>query len=123
MGISALINVGLNLLLIPTYSYPGSGIASILSQAFVFTCEFIYLQKNGYKIDASKSILKPVCSGVVMGCIIYILKEAHANFFIIIFCAIIIYVICLYLLKALDESEIKMAKGYFRIMHLSRYFK
>ena len=113
-GISALLNVGLNLLLIPTYSYVGAGIASIVSQVFVFTCEFSYLQKNGYGFKVSKVVLKPLCAGAVMGLFIYGLKVMYINLFVIIIGAIVIYAICLYLLKTFDEEEIRMIRDMFK---------
>ena len=113
-AVSALLNVGLNLLLIPTYSYVGAGVASIASQVFVFTCEFSYLQKNGYKIGASKIVLKPLCAGAVMGLLVYRLKVMHINLFVIIIGAIVIYALCLYILKAFDEEETKMMRDMFK---------
>lgn len=113
-GISALLNVGLNLLLIPTYSYVGAGIASIVSQVFVFTCEFGYLQKNGCKIEASKMVLKPLCAGAVMGLLIYVLGMTSINLFIMVIGAIVIYAICLYLLKAFDEKEMEIMRDMFK---------
>ena len=113
-AVSALLNVGLNLLLIPTYSYVGAGVASIVSQVFVFTCEFGYLQKNGYKIEISKIVLKPLCAGAVMGLLIYCLEMISINLFIIIISAIVIYAMCLYLLKAFDEKEMEMMKDMFK---------
>ena len=113
-GISALLNVGLNLLLIPTYSYVGAGVASIASQVFVFTCEFSYLQKNGYKIEAPKIVLKPLCAGAVMGLLVYSLKVMNINLFVIIIGAIVIYVASLYVLKAFDEKEMEMMRNMFK---------
>ena len=114
-AVSALLNVGLNLLLIPTYSYVGAGIASIVSQVFVFTCEFSYLQKNGYKIEVSKIVLKPLCAGAVMGLFIYALGMMSIPLFIVVISAIVIYAICLYLLKAFDEDEIRMMRDMFKL--------
>jgi O-antigen/teichoic acid export membrane protein len=113
-AVSALLNVGLNLLLIPTYSYVGAGVASIASQVFVFTCEFSYLQRNGYKIDVFKILLKTLCAGAVMGLFIYSLKVMNINLFVVVISAIVIYAMCLYLLKAFDEKETKMMKDVFK---------
>ncbi|MCK4251623.1 flippase, partial [candidate division WOR-3 bacterium] len=113
-AVSALLNVGLNLLLIPTYSYVGAGVASIASQVFVFTCEFSYLQKNGYGFKVSKVVLKPLCAGAIMGLFIYSIRVMHINLFVIISGAIVIYVASLYVLKAFDETEMEMMKAMFK---------
>ena len=113
-GTAALLNVGLNLLLIPTYSYVGAGVASIASQVFVFTCEFSYLQKNGYRFKASKIVLKPLCAGIVMGLLIYGLGVMSIHLFIVVISAVVIYGICLYILKAFDEKEMEMMRDMFK---------
>lgn len=113
-GISALLNVGLNLLLIPTYSYVGAGIASVISQVFVFTCEFSYLQKNGYRLTVSKVVLKPLYSGAVMGLFIYGLNMMSVHLFIVVISAIVIYAIGLYLLNAFDKNEVAMIREMLR---------
>ncbi len=112
--ISALLNVGLNLLLIPAYSYAGAAITSVLSLVFLLTLEFIYLQRNGYKIHASKLVLKPLFAGIFMGLIIYSLKAISINFIIIICIAISIYATSLYILKAFDKDEIEMMRDMFK---------
>ena len=112
-GFAAILNVVLNLALIPTYSYVGAGIASIVSQVFVFTCEFSYLQKNGYKIETSKMVLKLLCAGAVMGLFICGLGMMSINLFAVVICAIVIYAMCLYLLKAFDGEEMKMMTDVF----------
>ena len=113
-AVSALMNVGLNLLLIPTYGYVGAGIASIVSQVFVFTCEFSYLQKNGYGFKVSKIVLKPLCAGAVMGLLIYGLGIISINLFVIVIGAIVTYAACLYLLKVFDEREMEMMRDVFK---------
>jgi O-antigen/teichoic acid export membrane protein len=113
-GTAALLNVGLNLLLIPMYSYVGAGIASIISQVFVLICGFSYLQKNGYGFKVSKIVLKPLCAGGVMGLFIYGFRMMSINLFIVVISAIVIYATCLYLLKAFDENETKMMRDMFK---------
>ena len=113
-AVSALLNVGLNLLLIPTYSYVGAGVASIVSQVFVFTCEFSYLQKNGYKINVSKVALKPLCAGAFMGLLVYSFKMMNINLFVVIVSAVVVYGASLYVLKAFDEKEIEMMRDVFK---------
>jgi len=113
-GTAALLNVILNLLLIPTHSYVGAGIASIISQVFVFTCEFNYLQKNGYRVKIFKIVLKPLCAGVIMGLLIYSFRVMSINLFVIVIGAIVTYVACLYMLKAFDEKEMEMMRDMFK---------
>ena len=116
-GISALVNVVLNLLLIPPFSYVGAGIASIISQVVVFTCEFNYLQRHLHKINLLKMIVKPLTAAVIMGIMVYILNNVLSaslvNLFIIAFVAIAIYGLLLYVFKAFNQQEWQLIRSVF----------
>jgi len=116
-GICTLLNIGLNLILIPKYSYIGAGIASVISQAIVFFLEFSYLQKYLCKIGILKMISKPFYASMFMGICIYLLDNvlnfANIYIFVIIFSAIFIYIGFLYLFKAFDQEELKLLKSTF----------
>jgi O-antigen/teichoic acid export membrane protein len=118
-GACALLNVVLNLILIPRFSYVGAGIASVISQIVIFTLEFNYLQKHLHRIKTLIMFWKPLCAAVVMGGVIYVLNNllttTWVNLFTIIFCAIIIYVVLLYLFKAFDHQEIQLIKSAFKV--------
>lgn len=113
-GIAALLNVGLNLLLIPMYSYIGAGIASIISQLFLLFFEFNYLQKNGYGISTSRIIYKSLIASAIMGLIVYGLREISLNLLIIIVIAILIYMLSLYILNTFDEFDKKIIRDIFK---------
>lgn len=116
-GMCALLNVVLNLILIPRFSYIGAGIASVISQIVIFTLEFNYLQKHLHRINILRMFLKPFCAAVVMGGVIYVLNNllttTWANLFAIIFSAIAIYALLLYLFKEFDHEEIKLIRSVF----------
>ncbi|MFC2060800.1 flippase, partial [Chloroflexota bacterium] len=72
-GIGALLNVVLNLSLIPSLSYTGAAIASIISVTLVLALQFGYLQKHLKKVSLFKMIAKPLAAAVVMGAVVYLL--------------------------------------------------
>lgn len=113
----ALLNVVLNLILIPRFSYIGAGIASVISQIVLFTLEFNYLQRHLRKINILKMFLKPLCAALIMGGVVYILNgilnATWVNLFVIIFSAIAIYGVFLYLFKAFDHQEIQLIRSVF----------
>ena len=116
-GICALLNVVLNFLLIPPFSYVGAGIASVISQIAIFTLEFNYLQRHLHKINLLKMIVKPLAAAVIMGIMVYILNNVLSaslvNLLIIVFGAIVIYGVLLYVFKAFDQQEWQLIRSVF----------
>ena len=116
-GISALLNVVLNFILIPRFSYIGAGIACAISQIVILILEFNYLQKYLYKINIVRIFWRPLCAAVVMGGVIFVLNNLLAttwvNLFVMIFSAIAIYALLLYLFKAFDRQEIQLIRSAF----------
>jgi O-antigen/teichoic acid export membrane protein len=117
-GMGALLNVILNLILIPRFSYIGAGIASVVSQLFVFAVEFNYLQKHLHRINLFRIVLKPIGAALIMGGILYaldsILGTTWFNLVAMILSAIVIYPVLLYLFKAFDQQEINIMKDVFK---------
>jgi O-antigen/teichoic acid export membrane protein len=107
-GLSALINIILNLILIPTYSYVGSGIATLATETVLLGCFFYVSSKNIHYIRLHKIIVKPVIACFVMGLIIYFLPRV--NFVIVIIISALVYFFILFISKAIDQQEIKMIK-------------
>jgi O-antigen/teichoic acid export membrane protein len=106
--ISSAINIGLNLLLVPTLGILGAGIANIITSAVLviltLTVSFRYL-----KFDLSLTfILKSLTASAVMTFFIY-LFQPYSTLAVLssIFGGIIIYSIVLLLLKGVNKSEIK----------------
>jgi O-antigen/teichoic acid export membrane protein len=112
---AALLNVVLNLILIPKFSYIGASAASVFSQTVVFVLEFSYLQKYLYKIKILELVWKPLGASVVMGIFIYILlNAAFVHILVIILGAVAVYAGLLYAFRAFDKDELQLAKSIFR---------
>lgn len=116
-GIGALMNVVLNLLLIPRFSYIGAGVASVVCRLFVLGFEFNYLQRNLHKINLFRMLWKPSLAAVIMGVMIYgssmVIDGSVVGLVAIIIGAIIAYAMLLYLFKVFDENELKLFKSAF----------
>ena len=109
-GVSAILNVVLNFMLIPKYGLVGAGIASIFSQIFVLLLELRYLKRLGYDPDVLQVITKPLTAGVIMGFWIYAVESVSESIIIISVTALIIYIFILYLLKTFDGDELEILK-------------
>ena len=105
--IAMLLNIVLNILLLPKYGLIVACLITVLTELICFILWFHIMNIHGYKIDILKIIYKPVIASLIMGFVINIL---HINIFITIIIAVIIYFILLYLLKTFSEDDISLIK-------------
>jgi O-antigen/teichoic acid export membrane protein len=103
MGIGVAVNVFLNLILIPNYSYIGAGIASISTQVACFIFAFYFLSKYLEMIPIHKYLIKPLIACVGMG--FFIFSFQNINLFILIFMAIIVYFAIFLAIKGFDKAD------------------
>lgn len=108
--IGVIINVALNLVLIPTFSLIGTS-AAILITEFVLTLIIVYLIfKTGY---TDKSLFNKfphiIISNVVMAVLVIFL--INMNLFLIIILASITYFVAIYVFRALDELDMAIVKS------------
>jgi len=96
-------NITLNLILIPRMSYTGASIASVVTAFLAFIMGFYFVSKNFKLIPLHRIFIKPVFCGLIMGTFVYFLD---INIFLLIFCAAVIYLFSLLLLKTFSEEDI-----------------
>jgi O-antigen/teichoic acid export membrane protein len=102
-GGAVLINIFLNLLLIPKYSYLGAAFSTVMTELFIFSSYFYYTSKFVSKISIPRIIIKPGIASLSMGIFIY----SFSGFSLILlglFC-VPLYIILLYLLKEFKEDD------------------
>jgi len=111
-GVSLVINIGLNFLLIPKYSYIGAAIATVITEIIAFSLLYFFTSREGYALHFSSLIVKPVVAGLVMAGLIYALSQLHL--LIIIPVAGFVYVALLFLLKVVGREEIDLVMSMFK---------
>ena len=114
MGIGALLNIILNLLLIPTYSYIGAGIATVITELTIFVLHYHCLQRHLHRLPMHRIMLKPLAAALIMGIIIYNFDVVTTNVFIIVPGAVISYGILLCLFKVFDKNDLSIIKNIFK---------
>ncbi len=67
MATTALLNIGLNLFLIPRFSHVGAAIAMVLSEAYLLIAGFGYISKRLAKLTETGFIVKAVVLSLLMG--------------------------------------------------------
>jgi len=101
--LSAIFNILLNLALIPTLSYVGASLATVLSEIILYLTIIYFINKYYRRLSLHSHFIKPFIAAIVMGVIIILLSEI--NLFLIIIIAGIIYLSVLILLKTFTEED------------------
>ncbi|HEX77191.1 MAG TPA: flippase [Dehalococcoidia bacterium] len=114
MGIGALLNIILNLLLIPPYSYIGAAVATVATELTIFVLYYHYLQRHLYRLPMHRVILKPLAAALIMGIIVYGFDFITTNVFIIVLGAILSYGVLLYLLRVFGPDEIRLIRDFYK---------
>lgn len=106
-----LINIIMNLLLIPTFSYIGASVATVITEFILISSIFVYANKLGYV--SFKDFLKIVLQVIFASLIMYLFLNIFTNFNILILVPIagIFYFICLYLLGGINKEDIYLIRS------------
>jgi O-antigen/teichoic acid export membrane protein len=103
---SALLNVILNLFLIPSYSYVGSGIATLITEFFILIC-YLYLNaRNSFTLNIKKFLFQPIIACGFMAFFLYLFPEIQLVLRIIL--AIIIYFSILFITKGFSKEDFQL---------------
>ena len=110
-GIGALINVGLNLLLIPRWSYIGAGITTLVTGTLVTIASWYVASKYFYTLPIHKIMANPLIASIIMGAIVYWLTQTTTmNLLWLIVLGAVLYLILLYLTRAFSKDDIDLLK-------------
>lgn len=113
-GFGAALNIILNLILIPKFSFIGASIATVITEFAILPLTLFII------IKAQETTIKPLIKDlpkIIIACVIMaisVLLFSFLNLFLIILIAIIVYLTSIILLKTLDEDDIKIIKNIFR---------
>jgi len=107
-GSTAVINVFLNLILIPSFSYVGAAVATIVAEGFLLISYLLLNSHYLHAIPIHKIIGRPIVACGIMGLFLYQTNEIHLFLQIII--AVIIYFVVLFFLKGFSAEDISLFK-------------
>ncbi len=111
-GIWMVLNILLNLLLIPSYSYIGASINTFITELGVALFLMIAYYRTEYMFEKRKFlnlIFKILLASVCVGVVVWYLQ--FLNLFILIILGVLLYLGLAYLLKIIDEDDIKLLKN------------
>ncbi len=99
------LNIVLNLMLIPRYGLLGCAFATLVSYAVVVLMNFVYISRTFCKIGLIKLTYKSVFASVLMGIMVFLVRDV--NLFLLIPVGIVIYLTVMLALGELrDEFEL-----------------
>ena len=75
MGMTALVNIALNYLLIPRYSHVGAAVSLIISEAFLFVAGFVYISRRIARLTTIRYGFKAVVLSALMGIGLIVLRK------------------------------------------------
>jgi len=110
-GGCVMLNVILNLILIPKYSYIGASIATVITDLTVFILVCIWGSRLNYYTSYKNFfgiILKVAVASVVMGIFIEYFK--NLSLLILILLAVAIYAAAIFLVKAVNKEDINLLR-------------
>ncbi|VVB84518.1 Polysaccharide biosynthesis protein [uncultured archaeon] len=112
-GSMASLNVFINILVIPKYSYIGASVTTLVTQFLEIACYYYYIDKNLVKIN----FLKPALKLIFVNCLLFIFIMIVNNFlpfFFTIALSIILYACLIYYFGMLKPNELAFFKDRFR---------
>ncbi len=106
---AAVLNIVLNLLLIPGYSYIGASVATVITEFFAFLFLLYFTMKTKYRLSRKSiyDIIKILISGPLI-LVLFLGFKIDTLISVAIF--FILYPFIIYLLRVLDEDDIIILK-------------
>lgn len=114
-ALAAVLNVVLNLLLIPRYSYIGAGVATVATECFAFVFLFTRVSKIGYGLANRATLIlavKIITAALLMGT--FATCCAKLNLGILIASSALVYFALIYLFRVADKTDIDLIKHLIR---------
>lgn len=105
------INVVLNLILIPHYSYVGASIATLITEIVLVSYIIFITYKLGYGISfraVTRDLSRILVATIVMG--LFLWYFIYLNIFLLVIIGIIIYFVVLYLVRGIDDVDMDVIR-------------
>jgi O-antigen/teichoic acid export membrane protein len=102
----AILNISLNLFLIPQYSLIGASIATIITETYILLVYLYLAHRSNLKIPLKTIFFKPIIACAGMGLFIYFFREL--NLFLLIGLSVVIYFGIFFLIKGFTKEELSL---------------
>ena len=102
-SLSALCNIILNATMIPYLSYIGAGIATILSEVFLYFILICFINKYYKKLEVHNHFIKPLLASLMMGGFVFYFRSI--NLFLLVLFAALVYFAILLMLRTFTQED------------------
>jgi O-antigen/teichoic acid export membrane protein len=106
------VNVILNLVLIPPYGYLGAAAASTITEVALFAGGWWLLRRHLASLSVAGSIARVLASAAIMGIVVYSFRTSPL--LIVIILGAVVYLVALVGLRALNAEEWSIVRSGFR---------
>jgi O-antigen/teichoic acid export membrane protein len=114
--VGLVVNVGVNLVVIPLYGYIGASWAVVATEAALVVVGWFVLRAQLGVIHVVRASWKSIVAGLVMGVFIYFVRpEGRLMLFVVVLAAAAIYALVLVALRVADPEEIALIRGALRV--------
>lgn len=110
--VGMVLNIVLNSILIPRFSYIGVSVATTICYAAVFIMSWCIISRSIHRLNLVKVITKPALAALLMGVFAYLLRDA--NVFLIIAMSAAFYLFMLCVLRVIRRSDIDLCRQLFK---------
>ena len=101
--VGLIINVFLNLLLIPRYGFKGAAATTVMSELIVFSVYYLYLSRSYFKVSIWKLSLRPLLASLIVGVLVWKFNELHLALLLLLIFGL--YPLLLFCFRTFDEEE------------------
>ncbi len=116
--VGLVINVGVNLVVIPRFGYIGASWAVVVTEAALVIVGWFVLRAQLGVIHVVRSSWKVAVAGLVMGAFIYVVNpQGRLMLFVVVLASAAIYFLVLFALRIADAEELSLIRN---ALHLSR---
>jgi O-antigen/teichoic acid export membrane protein len=115
--VGLVINVGVNLIVIPRYGYLGASWAVVVTEAALVVVGWLVLRAQLGAIRAVSTSWKAIVAGLVMGLFIYVANPHQSRVLlgVVVLASALIYAAVLLALRVADDEEIRVIRNALRI--------
>lgn len=109
---NAVLNVALNIVLIPKFSYIGASIATVATESLGFILMFSYISRYHFRISITQNIIKTLLMGIIVLILIYYMKISF-NWIMAAISGLILYAVLLFGFKIITKEDLDIIKEIF----------
>ena len=104
-GVTAVLNVMLNLLLIPSIGFAGAALATLITEIFLFVIYYMFVSRSWYYYNFISMMVKPLIAVIFMSLFI---NFTNLGLMATILASGVIYFAAIFILRILDNEDYRI---------------